>query len=61
MQQILNKLKDAVNEENLGIHKKEKKQILLLAWTRFGKFFGEFNWWRNKATTVQYPEEKIIL
>ena len=31
MQQILNKLKDAVNEENLGIHKKEKKQILLLA------------------------------
>lgn len=31
MQQILNKLKDTVNEENFDIHKKEKKQTLLLA------------------------------
>lgn len=31
MQQILNKLKDTVNEENFDIRKKEKKQTLLLA------------------------------
>ena len=31
MQQILNKLKDIVNEENFDIRKKEKKQTLLLA------------------------------
>ena len=60
MQQILNKLKDTVNEENFDIRKKEKKTNFVASMNSIGKIL----WWIQlvkKATTVQYPEGKNIL